>query len=214
MLHRYTASCRGTDMIESIDPNEILTKYLTNSKRIAHSVSTGLFMEQYADVAAVDPKTAYIAGTYHDLAKDLPLEEMVRLSRSMKERGIYTIDYFDYKVNNPSLLHGVAASELLYTEYGVDDKSILTAIAHHTTGGAGLDNLAKWTFLADFIEPLRDFHDAVKIRKVITKEHNFGKALGLAYTSLLQNLLDKHRNICPESLDGYNESIYQIMDNQ
>ena len=82
-------------MIESIDPNEILTKYLTNSKRIAHSVSTGLFMEQYADVAAVDPKTAYIAGTYHDLAKDLPLEEMVRLSRSMKERGIYTIDYFD-----------------------------------------------------------------------------------------------------------------------
>ena len=194
-------------MIESQNPDDILKKYLTNSKRIAHSVSTGLFMEQYAEVADVDPKQAYIAGTYHDLAKDLPLEEMVRLSQSMKKRDIYQIDYFDYKVQNPSLLHGVAASELLYTEYGVDDKAILTAIAHHTTGGAGLDNLAKWTFLADFIEPLRDFKEAIKIRKIITKEHNFPKALALAYSSLLQNLLDKHRNICPESLDGYNEAI-------
>lgn len=194
-------------MSDYLDPNEILQKYITNSKRIAHSVSTGIFMEQYADVAGVDPKAAYTAGTYHDLAKDLSLEEMVRLSYSMKERGIYDIDYFDCKVHNPSLLHGVAASELLYTEYGVDDAAILRAIAHHTTGGAGLDNLAKWTFLADFIEPLRDFHDAEKIRKIITREHNFGKALELAYISLLQNLLDKHRNICPESLDGYNEAI-------
>ena len=190
-----------------MNPNEVLQKYLTNSKRIAHSVSTGIFMEQYAEIAGADPKAAYFAGTYHDLAKDLPLEEMVRLSQSMKKRDLYPIDYFDYKVQNPSLLHGVAATEILYTEYGISDLSILKAIAHHTTGGAGLDNLAKWTFLADFIEPLRDFKDAVKIRKIITKEHNFPKAMSLAYMSLLQNLLDKHRNICPESLDGYNEAI-------
>ena len=48
-------------MIESLNPDDILKKYLTNSKRIAHSVSTGLFMEQYAEVADVDPKQAYIA---------------------------------------------------------------------------------------------------------------------------------------------------------
>jgi len=194
-----------------VNYEDILNKYLTNTKRIAHSISTGLFMRQYADIPEVNPEIAYVTGTLHDLAKELPNDKMIRLSTTMRDRGLYKIDYFDYKVSNPNLLHGVAATEILYSELGIKDIEILEAIAHHTTGGANLSMLSKYTFMSDFIEPLRDYKDAIKIRTVFIKERNFQKCLFLSYLSLLENLVDKKRNICLESVEGYNECLLNVI---
>ncbi len=190
---------------------DILGKYLSNNKRIAHSISTGMFMRQYADIAGVDPDTAYITGILHDVAKELPNEEMIRLSTIMRDRNLYKIDYFDYKKANPSLLHGVAASEILYSDLNIKDIEILKAVAHHTTGGANLSMLSKFAFMADFIEPLREYKDSVKIRNIFVSERNFQKCLFLSYLSLLKNLVEKKRNICLESVEGYNECLLNII---
>ena len=168
-------------------------------------------MRQYADIAGVDPEIAYITGILHDLAKELPNDEMIRLSTVMRDRNLYKIDYFDYKTANPTLLHGVAATEILYSELNIKDIEILEAIAHHTTGGANLSMLSKFAFMADFIEPLREYKDSAKIRSIFTSERNFQKSLFLSYLSLLKNLIEKKRNICVESVEGYNESLINIM---
>ena len=54
------------------------------------------------------------------------------------------------------LLHGPACAHRLLEE-GVTDKALLMAVAYHTTGHAGLDEMGEYLYLADFLDPGRDF---------------------------------------------------------
>ncbi|HOJ63608.1 MAG TPA: bis(5'-nucleosyl)-tetraphosphatase (symmetrical) YqeK [Spirochaetota bacterium] len=192
--------------------NIILKKYLTNEKRISHSISTAMFMKKYAIFFDIDPEKAYFAGLYHDIAKEMPIEDVIKLAKNFKNRDIFEIKYFDFKVNNPVLLHGVAAAEILIKEYNITDREILISICQHTTGGVNLPRLAQWTYLADYCEPLRKYSDSMKIRKIITKEKNFYKAYYYSYNYILSHLLDKNKLICAEAIDGYNEAL-QLYEN-
>jgi len=57
------------------------------------------------------------------------------------------------------LLHGPAAAEKLRQE-GIDDESLLTAVAYHTIGHVQLDDLGRALFIADYIEPGRKYEPA------------------------------------------------------
>ncbi|HOF00813.1 MAG TPA: bis(5'-nucleosyl)-tetraphosphatase (symmetrical) YqeK [Spirochaetota bacterium] len=198
-------------MVEKkISSNLLLKKYLINDKRIEHSVSTALFMKRYARTFNIDPDKSYLCGLYHDLAKDMNDSDIIKFSSAFKERGIFEINYFDYKVKYPVLLHGVAACEILIIELGITDFDILKSIAHHTTGGVKLSDMAKFTFVADYAEPLRGFSEAAKLKKILIKEKSLNKAYFLSYYFQINHLLQKRRSICPESLDGYNEAVELI----
>jgi HD superfamily phosphohydrolase YqeK len=54
------------------------------------------------------------------------------------------------------LIHGPAMAERLRRE-GVDDEELLSAVASHTTGGAGLATMALALYAADYLEPGRDY---------------------------------------------------------
>jgi HD superfamily phosphohydrolase YqeK len=54
------------------------------------------------------------------------------------------------------VLHGPAVAERLRRE-GVQDEELLSAVASHTTGGAGLPTLALALYAADYLEPGRDY---------------------------------------------------------
>lgn len=55
-----------------------------------------------------------------------------------------------------SVLHGPAAAERLRGE-GVEDESVLRAVAYHTLGHPHLDLLGRALYAADFLEPGRPF---------------------------------------------------------
>lgn len=54
------------------------------------------------------------------------------------------------------LLHGPACAHRLLGE-GVRDEALLLAIAYHTTGHPDLDVMGEHLYLADFLDPGRDF---------------------------------------------------------
>jgi len=54
------------------------------------------------------------------------------------------------------LLHGPAVAARLRRE-GVDDEELLSAVASHTTGAAGLGTLGLALYAADYLEPGRDY---------------------------------------------------------
>jgi HD superfamily phosphohydrolase YqeK len=58
-----------------------------------------------------------------------------------------------------ALLHGPAAAEKLRQE-GIADEPLLRAVAYHTIGHSGLDELGRCLFIADYIEPGRKFEPA------------------------------------------------------
>jgi HD superfamily phosphohydrolase YqeK len=57
-----------------------------------------------------------------------------------------------------ALLHGPAAAERLRSD-GVDDETLLAAVAYHTIGSPDLDTLGRALYAADFLEPGRAFLD-------------------------------------------------------
>ena len=69
----------------------------------------------------------------------------------------YEIDATPYLGDMSFQLHAVLGEYLAKTEYGISDIDILNAIRYHTVGHLGMSFLEKCIFLADYLEPSRDF---------------------------------------------------------
>jgi len=65
--------------------------------------------------------------------------------------------------------------------FGADDE-IYNAILWHTTGKANMTLLEKVIYLADYIEPNRDFDGVEDLRKVVWEDLDKGLEMGLAMT--------------------------------
>lgn len=65
---------------------------------------------------------------------------------------------------NPQLLHGPVAAAMLQEAGLVTDPDVLNAIRWHTTGRVGMSTLEKVIWLADYIEPGREFPGVNEIR--------------------------------------------------
>jgi len=193
-------------MIKNKELKVVLKKYLIDKKRIIHSISTANFMEKNARIFNIDKNKAYTAGFLHDLAKDLKDDKLINLSESFMKRNIIKINYFDFKKEHPFLLHGVASSELIIRELSIYDKDLLEAVCAHTLGGEKISKLAMFTFISDFCEPRRNYVHAKVVQRMLIKEKKFNKAYFYSYFFLLYNLIRKQKEICPESIEGYNKA--------
>jgi predicted HD superfamily hydrolase involved in NAD metabolism len=89
----------------------------------------------------------------HDLARLYPAE---RLLRECAERGL-AIDAFERA--HPVVLHARLGAELARERFGVGDPGVLSAIRKHTLADAVMSPLDKVVYLADGLEPGRDFAD-------------------------------------------------------
>ena len=68
---------------------------------------------------------------------------------------------------NPSILHGLVGSIIAKEEMGICDEDILMAIRYHTTGRKNMSILEKIIYIADYIEPLRQFSGVEELRCLI-----------------------------------------------
>jgi predicted HD superfamily hydrolase involved in NAD metabolism len=109
------------------------------------------FAERLAAAHGLDPRAAREAGLYHDLARLYPPE---RLLRECTARGL-ALDEFERA--NPIVLHARLGAELARELFGVDDEAVLSAIRKHTLGDRDMTALDDVLFLADALEPGRDF---------------------------------------------------------
>lgn len=81
----------------------------------------------------------------------------------------------DYEKNSDggvenNLNHGRLAAEVAREKYGIVDEDILNAITYHTTGRAGMSDLELIVFLADTLEPGRNYNSIEKLRKTCLED--------------------------------------------
>ncbi len=181
-------------------------KYLTGG-RYEHTISTANFMAKVSGEFSIDSDKAFHAGMLHDIAKSMLENKIIQLALAYNKRNIVPISNLDFKLRFPGLLHGPAAAELIITELSIKDRDILDAVVNHTTGGEGLSNLAKLMFAADYCEPLRKHKESKIIRKYLIKNKSLNKAYKESCFYLINHLLSKGTEICPDSILGYNETI-------
>ena len=168
----------GTQMdLQHLTPDElrpIALSYL-KPKRMPHVLGTESEAVKLARMYGVDETKARVAALLHDCTKKLELEEQLALC---KEYGI-ELDALEQKALK--LLHSRTGAEIARLVFGMDDE-VCDAIRWHTTGRANMTKLEKILYLADYIEPSRDFDDVEPLRKVVYEDLDKGLLLGLQMT--------------------------------
>ncbi len=127
--------------------------HLAQEHRFAHTLRVARTAELLAVAHGADPLRARTAGLFHDLARLYPTD---RLIRECTERGM-PIDAFE--AANPIVLHARLGAELARDDFGVTDEAILSAIRKHTVAAATMSDLDAILYLADGLEPGRDFSE-------------------------------------------------------
>ena len=105
------------------------------------------------------------AALLHDFAKDLTIGELHNISELMIDEWL--ID--DEELVIPQILHAPVSAYLAKHELGIADYEVLEAIRFHTIGSPDMGKIAQIIFIADFIEPNRDFAAAEEARNEYQK---------------------------------------------
>ena len=157
------------------------------SKRLLHTLNVGYLSAYYAGLYGCDKDKALIAGALHDCAKELPLSDQSELAQR------YSGDLFTEK----KLLHSPAGASFANERFGIEDKEILDAICYHTTGRSNMSVLEKIVYLADKIEPARDYTDLTPIRAAAEKD--LDEAVRMTALSVKEKFVSQGRDIHPET---------------
>lgn len=173
-----------------------------SKKRYKHSAGVAKMGKHLALLYGADPDKAFLAGWLHDSAKELTLEEMQKIVESAG------LKLDPYMLHSRALLHGPAGSVLASTRYGVNDSEIAGSIYYHTTGCPNMTKMEKIIFLADYIEPTRDFPGVDLLRKLA--DISLDKACLAAYDSTIRHLLDQEAYIYPLTFSGRNDLILEF----
>ena len=141
-------------------------------KRIPHVLGTEQEAVRLAERYGADVGKAQVAALLHDCTKKLDMEQQLALCRR------YGIRLDELEQKALKLLHAKTGAAIARDVFGVDDE-IYRAIWWHTTGHANMTLLEKIIYLADYIEPSRDFPGVDKLRSVCYKDLDEGLLLGL-----------------------------------
>lgn len=144
-------------------------------RRIPHVLGTEQEAVRLAERYGGDVEKARVAALLHDCTKRLDMEEQLALC---KQYGI-RLDALERQALK--LLHSKTGAAIARDVFGVDDE-IYGAIWYHTTGRANMTKLEKIIYLADYIEPSRNFPGVDKLRKVCYEDLDKGLLLGLEMT--------------------------------
>ena len=185
------------ELIEKIKQD---LKQNLSEKRYIHSIGVMEMSEELAKIYNVDVETAKIAGLLHDIAKEMPKEEMLKY---VKENNI---EITEVESINVGILHGKIGANLAKKKYNVSEQ-IQKAIEYHTTTHPDMDTLAKIVYVADKIELNRksDKFD-IEIERKIAKE-NLDKALLLILDNTTKYLIENNRLLVLESIETRNKLL-------
>ena len=103
---------------------------------------------------------------------------------------------------------GVVGVYKIAEDFGLEDEEILQAIQRHTVGAREMSLLDKVLYVADYIEPNRDFPGVDEARR-ITKE-SLDKAVAFETAQTISYLAKKGIPIYPQTLETYNAYVGEL----
>lgn len=144
-------------------------------KRMPHVLGTEQEAVRLVRRYGGDEQEARIAALLHDCTKKLDMEEQLALCAA------YGLALDELEQRALKLLHARTGAEIARRTFAVSD-GVYSAIRWHTTGHANMTRLEKILYLADYIEPTRDFDGVDALRKVVYEDLDRGLLMGLTMT--------------------------------
>ena len=166
---------------------------LLNPNRVAHVLGCRDTAVALAKRWGADETDAARAGILHDITKaiDGPLQ--------LTLCDAYGRILSDFSKRYPKTLHALTGSLVAERIFG-ENKAVVSAIEHHTTGKADMDLLEKIIYVADYMEPNRDFPGVEQLRELAFTDLDAALKLGLEMT--LAHLKRQGNEVSPASREA------------
>jgi len=144
-------------------------------------------------VSCADMTDAARAGLLHDVTKALdgPLQLTICAE--------YGTILDDFSAENPKTLHALTGSFVARDVFG-ENEAVVNAIRSHTTGKGGMNTLEKIIYVADYMEPNRDFPGVEELRRLAYTDLDGALKLGLEMT--LEHLKQQGAEVSPATRDA------------
>lgn len=184
----------GFDDVLAIAREHYSTESLAHAERVADVAA------ELAEHFGIDVPTARLAGLLHDWARDLSTQELLEAA----ERFDIEVAPLDRQV--PYLLHATVGAALLAVTFAGLPKEVTDAVRAHTYGTGHMSPLEKVVYVADMIEPARDFDAAPELRRAAA-EVSLDELFRRAYARSVEHLIATKRHIHPETVAVWNAQV-------
>ena len=188
-LYDVTADWKNLPM-EELEPIVIR---LLNPNRVRHVLGCRDTAVELAKRWGADVTDAARAGILHDIAKALDGPLQLTLCEAYGK----ILSAFSRKY--PKTLHALTGSLVAGRIFG-ENEAVVSAIEHHTTGKADMNLLETIIYVADYMEPNRDFPGVEKLRELAFTDIQAALKLGLEMT--LEHLKRQGSEVSPESREA------------
>ena len=180
------------ELIENIrnDLRNSMSEYRYN-----HSINVMKKTIELARIYNVDENEAALAGLCHDIAKELSLEESLKIAEENK------IEFDEIEKLNPQLMHGKIGAYLVKDRYNMNE-NIQNAIKFHTITDKSMNMLAKIVFVADKIEEGRT-NEGISEEAELAKK-DIDKAIILIIDNTIKYLLNENKLIHTKEVEMRN----------
>ena len=177
---------------------EEVMELLMKPKRFVHAKGVRDTAIALAEKWGEDPVDAGRAGMLHDVTKALDGPLQLTLCSA------YGKMLDDFSMENPKTLHAYTGAIVAKEIFGENDR-VVDAIRSHTTGKPNMNLLETIIYVADYMEPGRDFPGVEKLRELAFTDIRGALKLGMEMT--LDHLKEQGSTISPvtrEALDWLN----------
>ena len=181
-------------------------KQRVSAKRFKHSMGVSEACEQLAREYGLDAKKARLAGLLHDWDKGMD-DDQARAR--VRELGME--DEIDPRVveRMPATLHGVTAARALGREFPQIPADVLQAISRHTTAAVDMEPLDMALYIADAIEPSRQFGRIDELRARVG-EATLEELYFETYEYWVFLLFERRKPLHPDTIRIWNSTIEKL----
>lgn len=166
-------------------------EHLGQDHRYGHCVRVARMSENLARAHGADPAKARLAGMLHDLARLYSAQQLLR------ESAEHGLEIDEYAREHPVVLHAPLSAALARDLFGVTDEQVLSAISKHTLGAGQMSALDCILYLADSLEPGRDFPERPELAALA--ERDLAGAMRATIRSTLRYLTQRHLPVAPQT---------------
>lgn len=171
-----------------------------SERAYAHCERTAQAAAELAGVYGVDPDLARLAGLLHDWDRETPKHDLVA---DAARRGMAVSDV---EHAQPKLLHARTGAAAVREAFPDLPEAVYSAVQKHTVGALEMSDLDRVVYLADMIEPGRDWPGVEELREEVGRVP-LEQLFFLGYAASLGSLIARHKRLHPDTVAVWNALV-------
>ncbi len=176
-----------------------------SERRFEHSKAVVKTCKWIAKTYGIDVKKARLAGILHDWDKGLTDEQEIEKAKKFGFDSVFS----DWEMTHlPNLLHGPTAAAEFDENYPDFPKDVLHAVSVHTTASLSMGDLDMCLYVADAIEPTRDYAELELLRSYVGKL-SLEELYETVFCLWTIKLIESKKLIKPSTIEIYNAIVMQ-----